>query len=319
MLAVDFFHVDCALTLRRLYVLLRARGRRPLRAHPGHDRHPDRRLDHPAGPQPADGPRRPRRRGSGSSSAIEPAQFTAAFDAVLADAGIEVVKIPPRCPRANCYRRTLRADRPHRGHRPDADLRTSAISAAVLAEYAAQQDGLRGEVPFRDGAGLFRAAFLRTQRAPFDALGSPVTYAVFATGFAWMWSWQAAQTMSVLRRILAMRAAHAGWPGPGLPRLASPATWWTATVAPCSHSSHRRLRSRGISSLRGTVTGTGAGSVMTARRSRVRGIPPNRATSVRLARRARSGPRSRSAARAGLDLGLVAGRHLGDGGAVLGG
>jgi len=26
-------------------------------------------------------------------------QFTAAFDAVLADAGVEVVKIPPRCPR----------------------------------------------------------------------------------------------------------------------------------------------------------------------------------------------------------------------------
>jgi putative transposase len=30
-------------------------------------------------------------------------QFTAAFDAVLADAGIEILKIPPRSPRANAY------------------------------------------------------------------------------------------------------------------------------------------------------------------------------------------------------------------------
>jgi len=41
-------------------------------------------------------------------------QFTAAFDAVLADAGIEVVKIPPRSPQANAYAerwvRTVRAE-----------------------------------------------------------------------------------------------------------------------------------------------------------------------------------------------------------------
>ncbi|TCJ40078.1 transposase [Parafrankia sp. BMG5.11] len=30
-------------------------------------------------------------------------QFTASFDAVLADAGITAVKIPPRTPRANAY------------------------------------------------------------------------------------------------------------------------------------------------------------------------------------------------------------------------
>jgi transposase InsO family protein len=30
-------------------------------------------------------------------------QFTTAFDAVLAGAGIDIANIPPRCPRANCF------------------------------------------------------------------------------------------------------------------------------------------------------------------------------------------------------------------------
>jgi putative transposase len=34
-------------------------------------------------------------------------QFTTSFDAVLEDAGIAVVKIPPCCPRANCFAERL--------------------------------------------------------------------------------------------------------------------------------------------------------------------------------------------------------------------
>jgi hypothetical protein len=41
-------------------------------------------------------------------------QFTTSVDAVLADVGIRVVRIPPRCPRANCvaerFVRTVNTD-----------------------------------------------------------------------------------------------------------------------------------------------------------------------------------------------------------------
>ncbi|MEV0810762.1 integrase core domain-containing protein [Micromonospora sp. NPDC050200] len=101
-LACDFFHVDCALTLRRLYVFFVMEvGSRYIHVL-GVTANPDgvwtaqqaRNLLMDLGDR-ADQFKVLIRDRAG--------QFTTAYDAILANAGITVCKIPPRSPRANAY------------------------------------------------------------------------------------------------------------------------------------------------------------------------------------------------------------------------
>jgi putative transposase len=102
MRATDFFHVDCAVTLRRLYCLfVMGVGSRSVHV-----------LGVTANPDGLRAVQQIRNllmdlgdRAVGFRFLVRDraGQFTASFDAALAGAGIEVVQIPPRSPRANAY------------------------------------------------------------------------------------------------------------------------------------------------------------------------------------------------------------------------
>ena len=119
MLACDFFHVDCAVTLQRLYgfFVIEISSRQ---VHI---------LGVTANPNGLWTTQQIRNLlmdlGDRASRFLflirdRAGQFTASFDTVLQDAGIHAVKIPPRSPRVNAFPERFCPHRPSRVHRPDA-------------------------------------------------------------------------------------------------------------------------------------------------------------------------------------------------------
>ena len=141
MLAADFFHVDCAVTLQRLYCFFVIEvGSRYVHIL-GVTANPDgpwttqqiRNLLMDLGDRAADFRFLIRDRAG---------QFTGSFDAGLADAGIQAVKIPPRSPRANAF-----AERFVLTARTEVTDRMLIFGErhlqTVLAEYETHYDGRR--------------------------------------------------------------------------------------------------------------------------------------------------------------------------------
>ena len=127
--ACDFFHVECAVTLRRIYVFFVIEINSPLRPPPRRHHASGRTVDHPASQE---SPTRPRRSGRtvpvpGTGSGRPVHQILRRGPRRL---GHQHQSDPTPMPASKLLRRAIRRNRASRTHRPNADLRPAAPSTA---------------------------------------------------------------------------------------------------------------------------------------------------------------------------------------------